>query len=250
MALMEKFGAEWMDWEPETLRQEIVSTFQTPNVSEHNWQKIQAVRTLTSTVGFWKEWHIFEKIIQAFNNNIPRFDLCQKCNLSQLMAGVDIANTIRKETFEPDIQGYVAACAIDEGVTYVPAPLDFAADLLCEKKYYCPDCGTVALDVFDGKCDFCTGRFIHEHPLSMKPSPLAPKDAGTKVQKFMVRDPAPAKARFEELLKSGTEHATLSDESAEDVQAIKLMVAYRYMEFRQKQLVDQLEELKKWVAHG
>jgi hypothetical protein len=250
MSLLEKFGSEWFEWEPDTLRSEIVMSFQTTNVSEHNWQKIQAVRTLTTTVGFWTEWHIFEKVIQALNNNIPRFDICQRCTLAQLMAGVDIANTIRVEKYGWEIEAYIAACALDEGVVYVPPPLDFAQRLLSSPKYECPECGAIDSDDIDGRCDFCCGRFQHEHPLSMKPSPFVGKDAGTKVRHFLERDPAPIKARFEELKAGGIENFTLSDESPEDVQASKLMVAYRYMQHRQSQLVDQLEELKTWVSHG
>ena len=249
MALMEKFGSEWFEWEPEVLRSEIVSSFHTTNVSEHNWQKIQAVRTLVSTVGFWQEWHIFEKLIQALNNNIPRFDILQRATVSQLMAGVDIANTIRVDAFGREIQAYVAACALDEGVVYVPPPIDFAQGLLSCPKYRCPVCGTVDTDdMGDGKCDYCCGRFQHEHPLSMKPSPYVDNDAGTKVQKFLENDPEPIRLRFEQLQREGIENFTLSDESPEDVQAAKLMVAYQYMRHRQQQLVDQLEEMKRWVS--
>src|SRR5688572_10990085 len=162
--LMEKFGTTWLTWEPETLKREILTTFRATSVSEHNWQKIQAVRVLTSTVGFWNEWHIFEKIIQALNNNVPRFDITQRCTMSQLMAGVDIANTIRNESYGDEIQRYVAACALDEGVTYLPAPLDFAQRVLSRPIYVCRTCGNTDDDDMDGRCDYCIARFVDEHP--------------------------------------------------------------------------------------
>jgi len=248
MALMEKFGADWFEWEPETLRSEILKTFKAHSISDHNWQKIQAIRTLTTTMGFWLEWHIFEKLVQALNNNIPRFDISQRCTMSQLMAGVDIANTIRVEQYGDEIQKYIAACAIDEAVTYLPAPLDFAKTILSEPKYYCPKCGTVDRDDMDGRCDFCTGRFQGDHPLSMKPASFVSAEAGTGVTRFLYRDPTQVKARFDEL-KENIDGAKLKDDVTEDVQAVKLVVAYRYMKERQKQLIDQLEELKTWVTH-
>jgi len=247
MVLLEKFGASWMEWEPTTLKQEILDTFKATSISEQNWQKIQAVRTLTSTVGFWKEWHIFEKIIQALNNNIPRFDIAQRCTLSQLMAGVDIANTIRKEVYNDEPQRYVAACALDEGVTYLPAPLDFAQGKLSRPSYVCKVCGNVDSDDLDGRCDFCTARFSDEHPLNMKPNPKVPDKAGRDIEKFLRYDPKLVEAKFLGMKSKGVDSLNLDETITEDVQAAKLMVAYEYMQLRNKQLVEQLEELKTWV---
>jgi len=249
LVLMEKFGTEWLEWEPDTLKREILTTFRATSVSEHNWQKIQAIRVLTSTGGYWSEWHIFEKIIQALNNNVPRFDITQRCTISQLMAGVDIANTIRRETYGDEIQRYVTACALDEGVTYLPTPLDFASKILSEPTYVCKVCGNVDTDDLDGRCDFCTARFADEHPLNMKPSPDVPKSAGMDMDRFLKRDPAPIEKRFLELKEKGPTALNLSEDKTEDVQASKLMVAYDYMQKRNRQLTDQLEELKSWVTH-
>jgi hypothetical protein len=249
MALMEKFSVEWLEWEPETLKQEILTTFRATSVSEHNWQKIQAVRTLTQTVGFWEEWHIFEKIIQALNNNVPRFDITQRCTVAQLMAGVDIANQVRKEDFGDEIARYIAACAIEEGVTYLPPPVDFAGKTLSQPMYRCRDCGEVETDDLDGRCDFCTGRFQDEHPLNMKPMAQVPDSAGRNLEKFLKIDPEPARKRFEQVKGKNPDDLQLDDDNTEDVQAAKLMVAYNYMQLRRNQLVEQLEELKSWVTH-
>lgn len=249
LVLMEKFGSEWLEWEPDTLKREILTTFRATSVSEHNWQKIQAVRVLTSTMGFWSEWHIFEKILQALNNNVPRFDITQRCTLAQLMAGVDIANTIRKETYGDEIQRYVAACALDEGVNFLPDPLGFAQKVLSEPTYTCKVCGNVDTDDLDGRCDFCTARFIDDHPLNMKPMPGVAPSAGMDVTHYLKRDPKSAEARFLELKEKGPEALKLDEDKTEDVQAAKLMVAYNYMQLRNQQLAEQLEELKSWVTH-
>jgi hypothetical protein len=248
LVLLEKFGVEWFEWEPETLKDEILHEFKTNSIGSHNWEKIQAARTLTSSVGFWKEWHVFEKVIQALNNNIPRFDVCQECSVAQLMAGVDIATTIREEPFSDEIARYVAACTIDEGVTYLPPPLDFAQELVSRPMYRCLVCGKVDLDDLDGRCDFCSGRFHDGKPLNMKASPHVPNEAGTYVEKFLQNDPGAVRSRFEELTKAGWGGVRLDDTVAKDVQAGKLMVATDYMNLRRGQLVEQLEELKGWVS--
>jgi len=245
LVLMEKFGTEWFDWEPETLKHEILLTFRATSISDHNWQKIQAVRTLMMTTGFWNDWPIFEKVIQALNNNIPRIDVVQRCSIAQLMAGVDIANTIRKEEYSDEIAKYVAACALEDGVTFLPPPLDFAQQKLADPHYRCNVCGKEERDDHDGRCDFCTGRFTHDKPLSTRPNPLVDDKAGTNVTKFLLRDYMPVKARYEQLLHGAKD---LSEERTEDVQAAKLMVGHQYLIHRNKLLAEQLEELKKWVS--
>ena len=54
--LMEKFETDWIWWEPETLRKEIVETFKATSVSEHNGNKIQAVRALLTDNVPWEHW--------------------------------------------------------------------------------------------------------------------------------------------------------------------------------------------------
>jgi len=249
MVLIEKFGVEWFEWEPSTLKQEILSTFNATSISEHNWQKIQAVLTITRTVGFWKEWHIFEKIIQALNNNIPRFDIAQRCTMAQLMAGVDIANQIRQEPYEDEVHRYIAACSLDEGVVYLPPPLDFAQGVLSRPMLKCNTCGQIETDDIDGLCSFCCGRFTDGHPLNFRPNPKLPNNMGSNVQKYLERDPSSVEKRFTEARDKGHENIKWDDKSSEDMQSIKLVVAYEYMRLRRQQLVDQLEELKTWVTH-
>lgn len=249
MVLLEKFGPQWFDWEADTLRTEIFATFNTSSISEHNWQKIQAARTAMMTYGPWREWQIFEKVLQALNNNVPRFDIAQPCTLSQLMAGVDILNALRREKFNEEIAAYVAACALEEGVFYLPPPLDFAQEKLSMPSYRCRRCGNEDLDdMGDGKCDFCCGRFQGERPLNLKPAEFVPPYAGDDVVRFLKHDPEPVKARYTQLVESGVDKP-LDDDNYVDVQAAKLLVAREYLQLRSSQLTEQLEELRSWVTH-
>jgi hypothetical protein len=249
MVLIEKFGVDWFEWDPDVLKDEILEEFNATSVSPHNWEKIQACRTLVLTVGNWKEWNIFEKVVQALNNNMPRFDICQRCTMPQLMVGVDIISQVRVEDYSDEVARYIAACAIDEGVFYLPPPLDFAQGVLSQPMYRCKICGNVDTDDLDGRCDFCTGRFSDDHPLNFKPNPIVPNDVGYNVERFLLRgDPGPIQTKFEKCLEVGIDNVNLSDEKTEDVQATKLMVAYEYMRKRRRELVEQLEELKDWVS--
>jgi hypothetical protein len=246
MVLMKEFGHDWFDWESEALKHEILLSFNATSVSEQNWQKIQAARTLMLATGFWAEWEVFEKIVQAFNNNVPIFDVLQRCTLGQLMVGVDIAAQLREEEFDDEVKRYIACCAVEQGVTYLPPPLDFAQLTLSQPQYECLDCGKIDdVDFGFDRCDFCTGRYLHDRPLTGKAASFVPETAGRNVRKFFLRDPSGVKERFDELVDKSS--AELDENSAEDVQAAKLVVAHKYMQQRRAQLVEQLKELESWV---
>jgi len=247
MVLQEKFRHYWIDWEPETLKFEILATFNATSISEHNWSKLQACRTLMTANSFWCAWEVFEKVIQSLNNNLPDFEMAQRCSMSQLMTGVDIASQIRKEEFSDEIKGYVSACAIEEGVTYLPEPLDFAQVTLSQPHYECLDCGNMDDDdMEDGRCDVCVERFTDHRPLNGKPAEHVDPSWGTNIRRYLLRDPAGVKDKFDQI--KNLKSATIDDESSADVQAAKLAVAHQYAKMRRGQPVKQLEELKSWVT--
>lgn len=251
MVLMEKFSYDWIEWEADTLKYEIIRTFKASGVSDHNWQKIQAFRTLLSTTLPWEEWDAFENVVLALNNVVPLVDILQMCSLAQLAAGVDIINQIRDDQeYQSEVVGYVAACAVQEGVTWLPEPLDFAREMLAEPMYRCRDCGTVAR--YEGaakehkQCSYCCERYAHGREFDGKPNPKF-KDCGKNLEIYDKRDSTGVPERFREW--KAEETVKPDPTSPVDVQAAKLVVAHKYMLLRRQQLVEQLEELKAWVAH-
>lgn len=123
--LLKLFGPQVYDWEWATIRQELQARFST-TVSELNFNKIEAMRTLHRSDRAWSRWEVFEKICQAVNNNIPMFDRMQRCSIEQLWNAVRIMALVRREKFEGDVPGYVAAVFLDEAVSHCPGPLSFA----------------------------------------------------------------------------------------------------------------------------
>lgn len=248
LALIKAYGTEWLWWEPETIWASIHDTFKT-SISEHNRAKIQAVKTIHVSEAPWELWQVFEKIIQALNNNIPKFDVMQKPQLEQLYAGVDIMDTIQQGKFSDEVKSYMAAAVLDEDVFFVPAPLDFIQVEVSKPQYRCRDCGGTYNALFhDGICDSCTEKFDPEQGLSMQPKKeLLEAGFGKKMDLTLKYDPDPIQKRWEEVYREKTESVRL-EENMVDAQVAKLLIARDYMNIRRRQLAEQLVSLKSWLG--
>jgi hypothetical protein len=247
MALIKTFQLDWFMWSPETLFTEIEKTFHT-SIAEVNRLKILVAATLHVSDVFWDQWEVFEKAVLALNGIIPSVTYMQPPDVGTLMTAVDIANSIRKEEFSEEVSRYVAACFLNDHISYAPKPLDFAAKYLRQPRYSCGECGKEgsALPPFDGHCDSCSRKFEDEHAFNFKPHPEA-KDDPSKVRVFDALDPGPTKERFEELVKLPADQVKI-DETADDIEAAKLINATDYMKFRQHQRDTQFSQIKNWMV--
>lgn len=247
MALIKTFHLDWFSWDADTLFTEIEKTFRT-SIAEVNRLKILVAATLHVSDVFWDRWEVFEKAVLALNGIIPSVTYMQPPDVATLMTAVDIANSIRKKEFSEEVSRYVAACFLNDHISYAPKPLDFAAKYLRSPRYECGECGKEgsALPPFDGHCDSCSRKFEDEHAFNFKPHPDA-KDDPTKVRYFDALDPGPTKERFEELVKLPADQVKI-DETADDIEAAKLINATDYMNFRQHQRDTQFSQIKSWMV--
>ena len=127
--LLDKYGTDWFEWEPETLWSEIMDDFRSPSISDHVRSKIQAVRTIHISDWVFKKWEVFCPVIQALNNNIPDFEIMRKPTISQLFAGVDMMTMVRNdEEFSQEVQQFCGAALLDDGVVAAPQPVSFCQD--------------------------------------------------------------------------------------------------------------------------
>lgn len=248
MALLKAFQLDWFQWEPDTLFQEIRETFHT-SVADVNRMKILAASTLHVIDTFWESWEIFENTILALNGIIPRIGFIQPLDTALLMAGVDIANTIRKEDFSDEVSRYAAACLLYEHVSYAPDPIGFCQLYLSQPRYLCAHCGKrgSSLPPFDGRCDSCSRKFDGDHPFNFKAAEDA-KDDVKDISYELTLDPEPTKKRYEELMALPPAQVQIQ-EIAEDIEAARLIVATDYMNSRRRQRDRQLSEIKNWMAH-
>jgi hypothetical protein len=252
LALISHFQLAWFSWLPETLFREIELSFKT-SIAEVNRLKILAVQNLHVTDMFWETWEVFEKTLAALNGVIPRLDVMQPPDLSALLAGIDTANAIRTEEFSDQVGRYVAACILNEQVSYAPPPIDFAQPFVSQPYYICKDCekkGSALPPTFDGHCDSCVHKFDQEHNLSLKPDQeMIAKGFGKNITVHLTYDPQPTKKRFEELDRLPTPKlGSAIQETATDVEAAKLIIATDFQKFRTQQLQEQLTALGPWLG--
>lgn len=251
LALLRFFHLEWFSWLPETLFHEIEQTFKT-SIAEVNRLKILAAQVLHVSDAFWEQWEVFEKLLHSVNGVIPIIGSLQPPDLSHLLAGVDTVNLIRKEEFGEEVARYVAACCLNEHVSWAPSPIEFAQPYLSEPYYICNDCGKKgsALPPFDGFCDSCSHKFDQEHPFSLKPDPeIAQKGGARNLRLGMEISPDETKKRFIELDKMPPDKvASAIREVPEDIEAARIIVAVDFQKFRTKQLQEQLSSLGTWLG--
>ncbi len=252
MALLKTFHLDWFPWLGDTLFQEIETEFKT-SIAEVNKVKIMAVQNLHGTDVFWDRWEIFEKVINTFGNSVPLLHVMQPPDVALLMSGVEIANQIRKETFAEEVARYTAACFLFESVHYAPPPCDFAQPFITQPLYRCKDCGKTgsSLAPFTGTCPSCTEVFDKDHPFAFKPNEARIKEGkGQNLSHLLTYDPAPTRARFEELSKLSPEKLPgVIREEAEDIQAEKLLNAVDYCNYRQRVLTEQLSTLRGFLGN-
>ncbi len=250
LVLLKNFELDWLTWLPETLFHEIEQTF-TTSIAEVNKLKILAAQTLHVVDTYWEEWEIFEKTLWALNGQMPRLDTIQPPDLSMLMGGVDMANSIRQETYGEEVARYCAAVFLHENVFYAPEPLEFCQKYIEQPTYKCRDCDQVgsALPPFEGMCWSCGEHFDSEHPFKFEPSADAiRRGRGRNLEMNKTFDSEPTQHRFNQLNALNAEQLkTAIHETAEDIQSAKLITAVDYTKYRAQQLVEQLTSLRGWL---
>ena len=126
LALLRKYGPEWMEWESETLRWQIPQDFRTSEVSDLNIQKLQALKTLHYNDTFWQRWEVFNWCTQPFNYCYTDFEILQPPSTAQMMVSLDTAARVRADVeWSEEVQEFMKTACRFDGVFCPPEPLDF-----------------------------------------------------------------------------------------------------------------------------
>lgn len=118
--LNEHYGRAWWDWEPETVWQTLKK--------EHGFDPDEDLRNLISALQLcvttnqpFENWHVFEKVGHAFNQNPVNFGIVQPLEPQETALTLKILRAIRpKQEFASEICGYLAATAKNAGLVYLP----------------------------------------------------------------------------------------------------------------------------------
>lgn len=121
--LNDYYSTTWHDWEPETLWQTL-KLERAIEPTEQVKNLVQALQVLCKTNFAFEEFSVFENIAHAISMNPVHFDTTQPLEPKEIALAIKVITAIRpKEQFEDDVEGYIAACCLDDGLVVLPTDL-------------------------------------------------------------------------------------------------------------------------------
>lgn len=170
LLLFKLLGAEYYTWEAETVFHECMQAARAPNIHSVNRHKIRAILALHDAGAAFEQFFPFEKTIMAFNDVMPDLTTLQKPDLGQLLSGVDTIWKLRSGIFSDEVNRYMAAALLADGVMYAPKPLEAVNNLL---RLHAPTGAAEAIE-----------RRLDDHVAES----VGPEDGALKVQLAKIRE--------------------------------------------------------------
>jgi hypothetical protein len=141
LALLKKYGPEWMEWERETLMRRVPADFHTAGISDLTFAKLNGMKTLHYVDTFWSSWEVFVPVTMALNSLFPDFNVMQVPTVSQCAIAVDIADRVRSGVWSEEMKVYLQTVFKFDGIFCSTPPLDFVE---IDGEDYPVDCGEVS----------------------------------------------------------------------------------------------------------
>ena len=131
LALLRRYGPEWLLWEAETIETRVPIDFKTNSLAALNFEKIMAVKTLHLTDSFWKRWEVFSALQQPLNNAFADFNIMQAPTYGAVVVAADIAGHLRDDVkWSEEIVEYIKVVMRHDGVLVGVEPLqDIGPDM-------------------------------------------------------------------------------------------------------------------------
>lgn len=223
--LEEKYQADWILWEPETLWSTLAKDFDLKSpISHHCRAGIQCVKTLHANDTFFLDWQVTNWCTLALDGVLPDFEVLQIPLPGQIMHAVTCSKLLRGEMpFDDEVQGWMAACFADDGLVYAPQPVEFIQDDLVRVEAHCTKCGNV---------EWAKG-------LTECPSCGEPRDTFRLAPRYEWRDIADRWL----VVKGMPSDSVELKEDRPGVQLAKLLVARDHVDMRMQQLDQELKNL-------
>lgn len=227
LLLINRYGQECLEWEPETLR----TTLRKDGIqlSDSVWTKIMAVRVVVTSPSPWRQWEQFHWVSYGLAGRAPNFVYLERPEIGFLMSAVDMMRIVdRERPFAEDLDKFTAVVLRDRGIMYAAPPLQFAQEELNDRRIHCQKCGTHEKDDHDIKCVACGSK-----ELTRLSGPFEHLREQTKVL-FDARRKFPLEQALDGLAHDAAAQA-----------AYKLLVHNEYRNEVRAQLVTQLRALRK-----
>lgn len=126
LALLRKYGPEWLEWERETLELQVPQDFPTPHISDLNMTKLQGIKTLHLVDTFWQDWEVFVPVTMAMNGMFPDFKVMQVPTVAECAVALDIAERVRGELkWSDEMLAYLEVVHRHDGIACAIPPLSF-----------------------------------------------------------------------------------------------------------------------------
>lgn len=128
LAVLKKYGAEWLEWEPETLQLSLQKDY--GNVSDLNFSKLMAMKTLHVADSPWQKWEVFVWVAMPLNSIFPDFEVMQVPTVAQCSVGVEIMDHVRRDVvWGEELKKYLEVVHLNDGI-YVPqTPLEMLVQI-------------------------------------------------------------------------------------------------------------------------
>lgn len=124
LALLRRYGPEWLTWEAETLELRIPVDFKTSSLAALNTHKIMAVKAMHLNDSFWKKWEVFSACVQPLNNLFPDFEIMQAPDYGDLVVAADIAGHIQRDIpWSVEVTEYIKVVMRHDGTLVGVEPL-------------------------------------------------------------------------------------------------------------------------------
>jgi len=117
---------EWLEWEPETIREIPLVQKESGDVDETKFNKVMSLQTTINSqsdeLGFhFTDWFIFEKTLLALNGAVPDFQEVEQAEPHEIQGGIYILEGILGSlTFNDEVAKYIAASYKTNNMVYCP----------------------------------------------------------------------------------------------------------------------------------
>jgi len=221
---------DWLEWDREALQ--IFFVRRGVAVPELFLDQVEAVQTVLLTEYPWNAFQAFLPVVQAFTGIRPNFSYLDEPRIAQVAVAVEEMTLLSSDgrEYSTEVVAFIAALAKNQGVVYLPPPLDFAQWLVTPGYYRCSSCGheDIVDDGDDGLCDVCSQRFNKPKAFDFKPSDIglvrASLGVGSNLTYFMKADPVSIHQDVERILRGELDEGDLTGYTKELVSQSLLIV--------------------------